>query len=708
MLNILLFLACQNLGLAANGTTSPPREVGPTPVPEVTPPKPVRMPEGRLVTRQCFGNVEEERSRSNYAPSGGYGGAPTKSSSSTRAAQGAPPPPPTAAPAPAAPASQAVAMGTTGASAGPVAAGDSLADEGSAVGGAGLRAGTKDGAASRPATTVASLEKKAEAEPRREMAKPKEDPSVAFEAPTDVTEVQQNLDWGATVYLSNDDSMSLASAQRLLWAVQNKGAVSSSQIRPHEFLNYFSFDTEPVNRGDTFSVLGSAEQKDGDTVTMAFAVKGKIPDRKPLDLTLVLDRSGSMSAEGRMEYLKRGLVKMTESLQPGDRVDFVLFDHEVCSPLENFVVGRDDMSILTGVIGQLQPRGSTDLDAGLREGYRIADTHSDVSDRNRRMLLISDALLNTGNIDPDVVSQVGQKYEQAGIRLTAVGVGRDFNDKVLDMLTEKGKGAYVYLGSEAVVDRVFGVGFASLTQTIAHDVRFALDLPDSLAMERFYGEEASTNPEDVQPINYYGGTAQLFLQDLKLRNGRVNPADPVKLTVQYTDPDSGKRMEQVYTSTVGTLLASDPHNLHKGQALMAWTDMIQARALGGNPCGEPFTRWQDRVGALGADAEISWLDGMTSPLCGSRPIPTPIARTGVPYKVKVDSDMPIAEVSLACNGWRGSESLTGSDTVASFTPVPGSCVLTLQGTVPMQTTVKVPETGADVRCTVRGGRMSCG
>lgn len=703
MLNLLVFLACQNLGLAASGTTSPPREVDVKPVPEVTPPRAVRMPEGRLVTRQCFGGMEEERSRATSAPSGPYGGAPTKSSSggssrSYQAAQPAPPPP--APPAAAAPSPIAVTGATTTADASST---RSLADEGSGIGGAG-----RDGVAARPATTSAPMDKKAEAEPRREQAKPKEDPSVAYEVPEAATEAQQNLDWGATVYLSNDDSMSLASAQRLLWAVQNKGPVSSAQIRPHEFLNYFSFDTETVNRGDTFSILGSAEQKDGDTVTMAFAVKGKIPERKPLDLTLVLDRSGSMSAEGRMDYLRRGLMKMTESLQPGDRVDFVLFDHEVCSPLENFVVGRDDMSILTGVIGQLQPRGSTDLDAGLREGYRIADTHTDVSDRNRRMLLISDALLNTGNIDPDVVSQVGKKYEQAGIRLTAVGVGRDFNDKVLDMLTEKGKGAYVYLGSEAVVDRVFGVGFASLTQTIAHDVRFALDLPDSLAMERFYGEEASTNPDDVQPINYYGGTAQLFLQDLKIKSGRMNPADPVKLTVQYTDADSGKRMEQVYTSTVGSLLASDPHNLHKGQALMAWTDMIQARAMGSNPCGEPFTRWQDRVAALGADAEISWLDGMTSPLCGSRPIPTPIARTGVPYKVKVDSDMPIAEVSLACNGWRGSESLSGSDTVASFTPVPGSCVLTLQGTVPMQTTVKVPETGADVRCTVRGGRMSCG
>ena len=61
---------------------------------------------------------------------------------------------------------------------------------------------------------------------------------------------EANFDWGGVTYLSNDDSMSLASAQRLLWAVQNRGPVKTSEVRPHELLNYFSFDTSPVADGD--------------------------------------------------------------------------------------------------------------------------------------------------------------------------------------------------------------------------------------------------------------------------------------------------------------------------------------------------------------------------------------------------------------------------------------------------------------------------
>ena len=78
---------------------------------------------------------------------------------------------------------------------------------------------------------------------------------------------------------------------------------------------------------------------------------------------------------------------------------------------------------------------------------------------HRFLMVLTDALLNTGNVDTNTVSEIGRAYNRDGIRLTGVGVGRGFNDTMLDKLTEKGKGAYVFLGSEAVVDRIFGVGF---------------------------------------------------------------------------------------------------------------------------------------------------------------------------------------------------------------------------------------------------------
>jgi hypothetical protein len=76
--------------------------------------------------------------------------------------------------------------------------------------------------------------------------------------------------------------------------------------------------------------------------------------------------------------------------------------------------------------------------------------------------------------------------------------------------------------------------------------------------------------------------------------------------------------------------------------------------------------------------------------------------------VKVDADIPISGARLSCAGRTHVESLSGSDTVARFSAVqPGACVLELDGTTPMAARVEVPSTGADLRCMVRGGRVTC-
>lgn len=523
------------------------------------------------------------------------------------------------------------------------------------------------------------------------------------------------VDWGAKVYLSNDDSMSLASAQHLLHAVDHGQPYSVTEVRPHELLNYFSFDYAAPPDGKTalFSVLPSAEKTAAETLTVAFAVRGAMPARKPLDLTVVVDRSGSMSAEGRMTYVKRALDLASKRLVDGDRLDLVWFDHEVCTPVENFVVGRDDPRVVASALADLAPRGATNIGIGLQEGYRIAaDKSRDVGiTRNRRVMLLTDALANQGTIDAAALGKVGEGFDKMGIRLTGVGVGVGFNDKILDQVTERGKGPYVYLGSEAVVDRMFGAdGFRSLTETVATDVQFSIDLPESVAMERFYGEEASTDKADVQTITYSAGTTQLFLQDLRVDPNKARPTDRIDFEVTYRDAATGEPGKQAFSWSLGSLLSADRHNLRKGRALMAWTDLLTAHSLGADECGAPTTTWAERAASLRDDAEIAYVNKLVGKWCRVPDAPVAVLPpTTAPFKVRVDSDVPIAEVSLACGARSWTQAIGGADTVARFEAAPaGACTVTLAGMVPLSAAVDVPSVGGDVKCTVRGGRVICG
>jgi Ca-activated chloride channel homolog len=417
---------------------------------------------------------------------------------------------------------------------------------------------------------------------------PQEIAAEENEMPRPETEQAANLeagmgyrDWGQSVYLSNDDTMSLSSAQRIIWAVDNFQPLPPEHIRPHELLNYFSFDTEQVQDGYDFSVAGdlTADPNEEGIYSLALAVRGRPVDkisRRNAVLTFVIDRSGSMNSEGRMDYLKRGLLRMTDELKDGDMVHLVVFDHEVCTPMENFVAGRDSKEDLKEVIRALTPRGSTDLHRGLAEGYETAD-RTYKKEASNRVVLITDALTNTGVQDERMISMISQYYDTRRIRLSGVGVGRNFNDSLLDKLTERGKGAYVFLGSDAEVDAVFGARFISLIETTALDVRFRLHLPPSLRMNVFYGEESSTVKEDVQEIHYFANTEQLFLSDLMAKNRTLTPEDDIMLTIEYKDPETENPLVEEYAFNLAELLNRGT-NAKKGRLITAWADLLAETA----------------------------------------------------------------------------------------------------------------------------------
>jgi Ca-activated chloride channel family protein len=412
--------------------------------------------------------------------------------------------------------------------------------------------------------------------------------------------------WGAATYLSNDDTMSLSSAQRVIFAIDQHLPLPPQHVRPHELLNYFSFETGQVPEGHDFSVRGEiarSRRHDG-LYTLGLAVAGRPvgrEGRRNAALTLVIDRSGSMKEEDRMGFLKRGLLRMVRELKDGDIVNVVTFDHRVCNPLRNFVVGRDDVSVLTQTIHDIEPAGRTNLHAGLNLGYQLADAGYQPKHTNR-VIVVTDALANTGVTDANTMAMVSDWYDARRIRLSGVGVGRDFDDALLDRLTDKGRGAYVFLGSEAEVDAVFGDRFASLVETVANDVHLRLHLPPSLRMQGFHGEEASTSKQEVQAVHFFADTSQLLLADLEAWQGTLRPQDDIMLEIEYQHPETGQTLVEDHVLTLGSIGAepgeagAEPSetagNVRKAEVITAFVQGIERQAFRGPPQG-----WQARPGA---------------------------------------------------------------------------------------------------------------
>jgi hypothetical protein len=144
-----------------------------------------------------------------------------------------------------------------------------------------------------------------------------------------------------------------------------------------------------------------------------------------------------------------------------------------------------------------------------------------------------------------------------------------------------------------------------------------VDLPPSLAQEKFYGEESSTVESDIQPINYQSGNAQLFLQDLLVRGGLSAAGDEIAFRIRWKDPVTEEMKEQRMVTTVAEALKQSPAAIYKARALMAWTDMAMVYAAESAACGASYTVWKERLKPVGEDAEMGWLDGLTEKACGS-------------------------------------------------------------------------------------------
>ncbi|MDX1387521.1 MAG: VWA domain-containing protein, partial [bacterium] len=391
----------------------------------------------------------------------------------------------------------------------------------------------------------------------------------------------------SSVYLSNDDSMSLASAQRIIYAIDKFLPLYRNEIRPHEFLNYFHFQTDPVVGGEEFSVnFQMAPRPKGDS--LALAVQGKKltkESRKAAVITFILDKSGSMRSQGKMEYLKEGMEQLKGQLKDGDVINVIEFDHEVCKAIEGFVVGRDSWAGYDKTVKELEPRGSTDLHQGLVDGYGLAKKFYNPGKINR-VILITDAIANTGTLSSDLMSSISKYYDTKKIALSGIGVGLDFNDELLDTLTDRGKGAYLFLGLQEAIPRVFGTDFISLLETVARDVHFNVTFPKDLHLEVFYGEEVSTEKEKVQPIHYFANSSQLFLLDLK---GKITEENPqFKLKIEFTNPNSGEKEVETLSRSIPQIKENGQNNIAKARLIMAFADLLEKTALPGK---RPYGGW---------------------------------------------------------------------------------------------------------------------
>ncbi|WP_415950451.1 YfbK domain-containing protein [Streptomyces sp. KLOTTS4A1] len=334
-----------------------------------------------------------------------------------------------------------------------------------------------------------------------------------------------------------------------------------ANVRPEEFVNSFRQDYERPD-GDGFSVTvdgARTHEKDWSLLRVGLATRGSDGERRPpAALTFVVDISGSMSEPGRLDLVRDSLGLMTDRLRPDDRVAIVTFSTRAETVLGMTRIGGNKGRI-HDVIDGLEPANSTNVAAGVQAGYDTA-VEGKVRGSTNRVVLLSDALANTGETDADaILERIQDEREEHGITLFGVGVGSDYGDELMEQLTNKGDGHTTYVSDITEAEQVFCNDLPANIELVARDAKaqVAFD-PQTVRQFKLIGyENRMVADEDFRDDRVDGGEVGpghtvTALYAVRLRPG-ADSGHVATASVRWLDPESRTPHEESQQIEAGAL-----------------------------------------------------------------------------------------------------------------------------------------------------------
>jgi Ca-activated chloride channel homolog len=401
----------------------------------------------------------------------------------------------------------------------------------------------------------------------------------------------------SNLYLSYDDAASSASITLVKHFFQTEqiSKITSDLGRSWEFLNYETFTSTDNNIDDftpfhiSMGLLESeinSSSKGYELGIHLFSDELNNSSRDPMVLTLLIDTSGSMEdfntkePEGAitlMALLQYGLTTLSENLQNGDLINLVTFSTSANILLEaHKIESSESIQTFVETVGHLNSGGSTNLDKGIQKAYEVALRTFD-QERQNRLVILTDAYANSGEIDANIISKNTKINNAEGIYFSGLGFGEHFNEAFLNTLTEEGKGAYFSIITKSDAKKAFDTRLQSLLNVAARDVQFLVEYPSVLQHTMSAAEEHSTQQSDVSKTNFSYNSDQFFYENFITdeRNTSSLQEMNITFTINYKEPISYEKKEIILQKSFQSLLEKESENIKDARLISTLAFLIR-------------------------------------------------------------------------------------------------------------------------------------
>jgi Ca-activated chloride channel homolog len=259
--------------------------------------------------------------------------------------------------------------------------------------------------------------------------------------------------------------------------------------------------------------------------------------RSPLNLSIVLDRSGSMSGKP-LHYCKEASKFVVNQLSKEDLLSVVVFDNTVRTIFPPQEVTHKDL--LENKINQIETGGMTNLSGGLIQGCQHI-LNQDVKKFINRVLLLSDGQANEGITNYEQLMKIVDDYNLGGAQISTMGVSDHFNEELMEGIADHGKGNYYFIDQVEDIPGIFAKELEGLLSVVAQNVHVKISPKEGVIIKNIYGFhfERNENSYSTQLGDLYSTEVKSILLECSLPAKEAGLHDLFDLEWSYVEVTNG-------------------------------------------------------------------------------------------------------------------------------------------------------------------------
>lgn len=242
--------------------------------------------------------------------------------------------------------------------------------------------------------------------------------------------------------------------------------------------------------------------------------------RVPINLAIVIDRSGSMSGQ-RIAKAREAAIFAVNMLNEDDTLSIVAYDYDAKVIVPSTKV-KDKQKLINLINENIVAGGGTALFAGLSKGINQVEKQLS-KDKVNRIILLSDGQANIGPTSVSELSDLAIIAAKKHIAISTFGIGADYNELLMSSIASYSDGNHVFVNNSLDLENVFVREFNDVMSAIAQDVIITIQLKDGVKPVRLLGRDGiiKDNQVTVRMNQIYSNQEKYLLLEVIPPKGKV-------------------------------------------------------------------------------------------------------------------------------------------------------------------------------------------